>query len=156
MRWRWVIGLDMYLTRKTYVKNWDHMDHDQKHEIVIKKGGKVRRDIDPKKITYIEEEAGYWRKANAIHEWFVTNCQEGEDDCRQSYVSEENLRELLDTVNKVLEDHKLADDLLPTASGFFFGSTDYDEYYYSDLKDTKKMLEEALEKGGEYYYSSSW
>ena len=27
------------------------------------------------------EEVGYWRKANAIHGWFVRNVQNGKDDC---------------------------------------------------------------------------
>ena len=39
----------------------------------------------------------------------------------------------------------------------FFGSIDYDEFYYQDLVDTKKILEEALEnEEGEYEYQSSW
>ena len=30
---------------------------------------------------HIAEQVGYWRKANAIHQWFVDNVQDGEDDC---------------------------------------------------------------------------
>ena len=33
-----------------------------------------------------------------------------------------------------MKNHELADKLLPTMNGFFFGSTDYDEYYYDDVK----------------------
>ena len=29
----------------------------------------------------IIEQVGYWRKANQIHNWFVENVQDGEDDC---------------------------------------------------------------------------
>ncbi len=59
---------------------------------------------------------------------------------------------------KVIKDSGLAAELLPTTSGFFFGGTDYDQYYLDDLKSTKKMLEEALaSKGdGDFEYSSSW
>jgi hypothetical protein len=47
--------------------------------------------------------------------------------------------------------------LLPSTSGFFFGNTEYDEWYYNDIQNTIEILEKALEdKDGEYYYSSSW
>lgn len=43
----------------------------------------------------IIEEVGYWRKANAIHKWFVDNIQDGEDDCDYYEVAPEQLEELL-------------------------------------------------------------
>jgi hypothetical protein len=64
-------------------------------------------------------------------------------------------------VNEVLEDHSKASELLPTAIGFFFGSTDYDEWYFKDLEYTKEVIGkivdnwEALEYW-DFYYSSSW
>jgi hypothetical protein len=45
---------------------------------------------------------------------------------------------------KIIKDPTVASELLPTESGFFFGNTDYNEYYYRDLLDTKKIIEEAL------------
>jgi hypothetical protein len=44
----------------------------------------------------------------------------------------------------VLADHSLAQELLPTQSGFFFGSTDYDEWYFSDVEDCKQQMEKLL------------
>jgi hypothetical protein len=101
---------------------------------------------------------GYWRKANAVHQWFVDNCQNGEDDCRDAYVSREKLEELLSVTKEVLADHSKADELLPTQSGFFFGSTEYDEYYFQDLELTQKILENALSMSDEwdFGYQSSW
>ena len=97
------------------------------------------------------------RKANQIHRWFVENCQDGVDDCRDAYVSGETLKELLDVCKQVEADHSLAESLLPAASGFFFGGTDYDEWYYNDITNTIKIIEEALVDGaGDFYYSSSW
>jgi hypothetical protein len=78
------------------------------------------------------------------------------DNCGDYYVSSEKLNELLDARKKVQADHSLAESLLPSASGFFFGATDYDEWYYNDIENTIKILEEALEDGDEFYYSSSW
>jgi len=38
--------------------------------------------------------AVYWRKANAIHKWFVDNLADGVDDCRPLWVSTDHLKEL--------------------------------------------------------------
>ncbi len=62
----------------------------------------------------------------------------------------------MDTCKKVQADHSLADALLPSANGFFFGNTDYDEWYYNDIENTIKILEEALAEDGDFYYTSSW
>ena len=150
------MGLDMYLSKKTYVKQWDHQSPEEKYEVIVTKGGKPVDGIKAKRVKYIEEEVGYWRKANQIHRWFVDNVQGGVDDCRDAYVSSEDLQKLLDLCKKVQADHSLAESLLPSASGFFFGGTDYDEWYYNDIENTIKILEEALEDGDEFYYSSSW
>jgi hypothetical protein len=150
------MGLDMYLEKRTYVKQWDHQSAEEKHEVVVTKGGQPT-NIDPKKVKYIIEEAGYWRKANQIHRWFVENVQNGVDNCGDYYVGSEKLTELLELCKKVEADHSLADTLLPSASGFFFGGTDYDEWYYNDITNTIAILEEALEDAhGDFYYSSSW
>lgn len=189
------MGLDMYLERRSYVKNWEHeKNKDKKHDILIKTGGKKRTDIKHENITNIIEEVGYWRKANAIHNWFVENTQNGEDNCNESYVSLDNMKELLRLCNEVIkssklvkgkiqtgytiskekgkvlnmedgeyiEDSSIAQDLLPTQSGFFFGSEDYDEYYMDDIKYTQKLLKGIIkeEENGEYthdyYYNASW
>ena len=56
-----------------------------------------------------------------------------------------------------IKDPTIAEKLLPTAEGFFFGSTDYNQYYIDDLKLTKEIILEALkQEGGEYEYHSSW
>jgi len=112
----------------------------------------------PERISEVVEEVMYWRKANHLHQWFVDNCQDGQDDCREAYVSTSQLQELLNLINVVLNDNSKAEDLLPCQSGFFFGGTDYDEWYFANLKETKKVLEEELstEHSSDYYYTSSW
>ncbi len=65
------MGLDMYLSKKTYVKYWEHKGDDN-YEVKVTKGGNPTK-IDPKKVSYVTEEVGYWRKANQIHDWFVKN-----------------------------------------------------------------------------------
>lgn len=186
------MGLDMNLYKKHYVKNWDHNPSERKVTITVKRNGKKDPNINTKRISYIQEDVAYWRKANAIHKWFVDNVQKGIDDCQEAYVDPTKLEELLETCIKVrdssvlikgkisygysiengkeihnmvdgmiLENPEIAIQLLPTGSGFFFGVTDYDEYYIQEIKNTIKMLEEelAIDYGvnqPEYYYRSSW
>lgn len=89
---------------------------------------------------------GYWRKANAIHNWFLENCAARDrwadpiDDCRPIEIPVEKLEELLDDCKKVLADHSLAKELLPTEDGFFFGSTEYDEYYFDNIEYTIDII----------------
>jgi hypothetical protein len=150
------MGLDMYLNKRTYVQQWEHQKPEEKYKVVVTKGGESA-NIDPKKVKYIIEEAGYWRKQNQIHRWFVENIQNGTDDCGEYYVSKDSLESLLELCEKVKADNALADELLPGASGFFFGGTEYDEWYFNGIDYTIDILKEALEdENGEYLYSSSW
>lgn len=152
------MGLDMYLYKKTYIRQGDFYKPESVNEVIVKTGGEIDKKIDPKKVKYVVEEAGYWRKANQIHRWFVENVQKGTDDCGSYWVSREQLEELLGLCKQVKENHSLADDLLPSTSGFFFGGTEYDEWYYNDIESTIKIIEECLsdELADDFEYSSSW
>lgn len=156
------MGLDMYLEKRTYVKHWEHKG-DANYEVTVTKYGNPVPSIKSKRVKYVIEEVGYWRKANHIHKWFVDNVQDGKDDCDEYFVSDQKLKELLEVCKTVLEDNSKAGELLPTQSGFFFGATEYDEYYIRDIQDTVKIIEDVLaevdENGymeGDVYYQSSW
>ncbi len=155
------MGLDMYLHKKTYVKNWGHYKPEELHKVTVKKNGKTVKHIKPARITYIIETVCDWRKANHIHDWFVQNCQDGEDDCREGEVTKKQLEELLDILNQIKKDKTKASELLPTSEGFFFGETDCDESYYFENARTRKILKSLLEETTEswdveYTYRSSW
>jgi hypothetical protein len=103
----------------------------------------------------------YWRKANQVHNWFVQNVQNGVDDCDEYPVDAEQLAYLVSLCDRVLADTKTARDLLPPASGFFFGGTDIDEWYGQDLihtsEDLKRVINAAIQMGGiTFAYQSSW
>ena len=151
------MGLDMYLEKRTDVRHWSFQKDEEQFEVVIKKGGVTYPSIKSDRITNITEELGYWRKANQIHRWFVENVQDGIDNCGEYFVSKTDLQSLLDVCLAVKLDHSQAEELLPAASGFFFGNTDYDEWYYNDIDHTIVILKEALtDDNASYYYSSSW
>jgi len=177
------MGLDMNLRKKTYIGNkWKEPAKIVKVNLL---------DIKDERISEITEDIYYWRKANAIHNWFVKNVVQNDDyNGDDVYVSTDNLKKLLTVCEKVIkasklikgkvkngykildgglkqpimkdgkfiEDPTIAKELLPTTDGFFFGSTDYDEYYLNDIKETAKMIKELLETdpNGDFYYSASW
>ena len=165
----------MKFLRQFYTRKYDDWDKEHKY-------GHVQ----------LHEQAGYWRKANAIHDWFVKHVQDGEDDCRyHQEVTKGVLEDLLFVCEKVLancelvdgkiqngityhngeeeihyidgqyvKDTNIAEALLPTAGGFFFGNTDYDEYYIRSIENTIDIITRVLEttdfEKEMLYYVSSW
>jgi hypothetical protein len=152
------MGLDMYLYKKNYMRTDDFYKPEYRNEVVVKTGGEIDKNIKPERIKYVVEEVGYWRKANQIHKWFVDNVQEGNDNCGNYYVNSTTLEELLELCKQVRDDHSKAEELLPSTSGFFFGGTEYDEWYFNDIDNTIKIIEECLADEGadDFEYSSSW
>lgn len=81
-----------------------------------------------------------------------------------SYNKNENgeLEKIYNYENGYILDKKsqeLASKLLPTCDGFFFGSTDYDQWYYEDLLEFNNILNELLQTDtSKYYiyYLASW
>lgn len=90
------------------------------------------------------EEVMYWCKANQIRKWFVDNLDDEVQNLRHIRVTKENLISLVEVCKKVLEQPDLAPSLLPTSSGFFFGSSEYDEWYFEDLKMTVEEIEKVI------------
>ena len=112
---------------------------------------------------------GYWRKANHIHHWFVKYIQDGTDDCGDYTVTWHDLVQLRAMCQAVIDDPEKANDLLPTSSGFFFGGTDYDEWYFKDVQHTidiinkidAQLMTGQLDTGErwsrwEFEYQASW
>lgn len=145
------MGLDMYLDGKKYISCYD-----DKNESFLA-SAKEFLGYNLKIVTF---EIAYWRKANHIHRWFVQNCQNGVDECQKTNISRKQLEELLDTCKIVEKDHDKAEELLPTQEGFFFGSTEYDKYYFDDIKYTIEVLTKILNDKSfdemDISYHSSW
>lgn len=108
----------------------------------------------------------YWRKANAVHAWFVEHCQDGVDECQKTPVHIEQLAHLrslcIDAVRSYHDgDLAGAEKLMMPTSGFFFGSTDVDEWWARDLEHTVKEIERVVKlalstSGCEFAYQASW
>jgi hypothetical protein len=154
------MGLDMYLEARRFI--WPSRSGKATPDTQINAGIKqLMPGIGDLRVKGVTVEAMYWRKANAIHRWFVNECQDGEDDCRHSEVSRDQLIQLRDLCQRVLDDPDRASELLPTQGGFFFGSTEYGEDYTEDLRNTVKGLTSIIDnaefdKNWDFYYHSSW
>ena len=145
------MGLDMYLIRHVYMYKFD-----KQLPITLTNSNGDRVEISSDDI--LHSEVAYWRKANAIHKWFIDNCNNGVDDCQEFCVNRDQLKTLLSICKKVKDNPNLGERLLPTQSGFFFGSTEYNEGYLEDINLTIKQLEDVLNKYNDhyFYYGASW
>ena len=162
------MGLDMYLEARRYVskQTYDHSDHST---TPVPEYSLIANTIFPADADKFNDYAGlevnltvgYWRKANAIHGWFIKNCANGIDDCQQVPVSLSELTNLLTLVSDLLKtkDEAKAMELLPPTVGFFFGTYDLDEWYWNDLAHTKEILDHVLpmyDNSTSFYYRASW
>ena len=188
------MGLDMYLeaTRGIYTSTPEEKELNTRirnalEEVGLEGIGDYRTgNLDYVEITF---EVGYWRKANAIHRWFVENVQDGDDDCGTYWVSREKLEKLKELCEEVLSKAKVidgtvtngykltdegtipiveagktvanpevAEQILPTQSGFFFGNTEYNQWYIEDLEHTVEVIDKVLKLPKEWsiQYHSSW
>lgn len=154
------MGLDMYLSAKKYMSRYfDPVDTERIRAInsLFDIEGSEDDDYGAQEVIF---RVAYWRKANAIHQWFVENCQDGTDDCGEYHVSREKLQELLELCKQIAAEPKKASKLLPTQGGFFFGNLEYDEWYHSDIARTverfEKLLADPAFTKADFYYQSSW
>ena len=135
------------------------------NEVVIKRG---------KSFSWLSiyDDIGYWRKANQVHNFFVQECQDGIDECQLSMISKDKLEDLLDRCKRamklkkiylndgIIKDGQGLETFLPTSSGFFFGGTEFNEWYFDDIAETKKIITKVLKQTDfdkqVIFYRSSW
>ena len=151
------MGLDMYLRQREYYSSHTFMREEDKEKFNrLAECVKATPTAESPSIT-VDTTVAYWRKANAIHGWFVRELADGVDHCQEIEVSRGQLQSLLaqcKAVKATMDRGKEAsgkltipeeDNPIPPTAGFFFGNTDDAEYYYEDLVDTIKKLETVLE-----------
>jgi len=155
------MGLDMTLTAKRFYGGYS--DEAGRNRVVAAAGDIPPVGADVSSVT-LELEVAHWRKANAIHGWFVENVQDGEDKCEETFVSVDSIRELVALCEGVLDGAADPADLAPV-DGFFFGPTDDDEWYRQYVADTVDQLKPLITwvdadpdraRQWDFYYRSSW
>lgn len=97
----------------------------------------------------------YFRKVNFLFKYFEDNGSMIDE--WYAPVTTADLEDIIARCDRILkaEDEETAHAELPTQSGFFFGSTDYDQWYFEDVKDCKKQLtrfRKLMQKNGDNAY----
>ena len=160
------MGLDMYLSVRKYVSRLEYSEP-QKPRQTYEFGELVRitntsNIVEVGGVTgaYVEVPVYYWRKANAIHKWFVDNYAGGVDDCRPIEIQRHDLLKLVKTLKEVIDNQADAPDILPATNGVFFGGTDYDEWYFDTVKasyeDLDSLHDNLTDEDSWLVYQASW
>lgn len=159
------MGLDMYIfkTKRTAhsIKELSDLDRNPKP------GDAAIAEFEPLDQPFAEtmpdyytifQKAAYWRKFNALHQWFVTNVQNGIDRCELHELDQDALRSCLDTLEEVF--HLKNPAKLPPTQGFFWGSTEVDDYYWNDVEEAIQTISNLIDDTDwateRLFYQSSW
>ena len=95
---------------------------------------KLKKEVE---MAYEQYDA-YFRKVNFLFAYYQNNGKMV-DEC-YALTDKDDIDDIISRCERVLKDHKQAEYLLPTQSGFFFGSTDFDKWYFSDVKDCLRQM----------------
>lgn len=151
------MGLDMYMTARKYLRT-----QYEKTSEGVRALPKAKMD-GMFETNAVEAEVSYWRKNHWLHGFIVEEFADGEDDCQQIVLREDDLRKIASRLEKWSED--------PTAlqprDGFFFGSQDdgwRDECRFraaDDAAQIRKAIEwmneaDADKEWREVVYQASW
>ena len=164
------MGLDMYFyARKTTYKSfskWDKPDRadETNYPEDLKTFSDYIYDRNFKSVqTETSYQIGYFRKFNALHSYIVKTFADGVDNCQEILLYKEDVEKIKKVLDDVLNAHQQvekAKEILPTQSGFFFGSTDYDEFYFDDAKDAADLMQNLLDnfdfENYQLIYKASW
>lgn len=162
------MGLDSYLTMSIYVNPYstnsvyDNQSNDNSsiHERLLDLSGiPDLKDYCFAGIS-IEYTIGYWRKAWGIHNWFVSNVQDGIDNCTQYYVDVSTLRDLKSDCERAIAEAGIT-------STFPLLEDNPDEWDIQQIKNTIDIASFAIKlyennqsqdypKSLSFYYNSSW
>ena len=131
---------------------------DQKKDILANSGipAEFQKEIGGAGSLFVE--IAYWRKFNALHAWFVCNCQDGIDECQRSEVTKDKLEILLEVL-KYAYDSKDPSGFMPVG-GFFFGHTNVNDDYWECVNDTIEKID-GIYKSFDFeknilIYQASW
>ena len=164
------MGLDMYFyARKTTYKSFSKWDKSSKVDETnypedLKTFSDYIYDRNFKSVqTETRYQIGYFRKFNALHSYIVKTFADGIDNCQDIILYKEDVEQIKKVLDEVLNAHQQvekAKELLPTQSGFFFGGTDYDEFYFEDVKDAADLMQSFLDNFDfdkyQLVYRASW
>lgn len=134
------MGLDINVTKiaksmvKTNTNSW------KDYEKLIDE----LNDIDCENFEFL----AYFRKVNFLFEFFSGSLNEEETT---AVITRGEMEELIEKCEFVLNNRDKASEILPTCDGFFFGSLDYDDYYFESVAEVLLSFQVILENYSDDY-----
>lgn len=134
------MGLDINVTKiaksmvKTNTNSWEG------YEKLIDE----LNDIDCENFEFL----AYFRKVNFLYEFFSGSLNEYDTT---TIITKEEMETLIDNCEFVLNNRDKASEILPTCDGFFFGSLDYDDYYFESVAKVLLSFQVILENYSDDY-----
>lgn len=132
------MGLDIYFWKRVRTESdeKEYIDRCERYKKIFDTDNYENRINDDKVV-----EIGYFRKVN-----FLMGVFDREQTGEYIKIDKHDLLDLQERCKTVLEhrDTATANAFLPPQSGFFFGGTDINDYYFSDVEDVADWLETIL------------
>ena len=158
-----------FYARKTTYKSfskWDNSDRvdETNYPEDLKTFSDYIYDRNFKSVqTETRYQIGYFRKFNALHSYIVKTFANGIDNCQDILLYKEDVEKIKKVLDDVLNVHQQAEkakEILPTQSGYFFGGTDYDEFYFDEVKVAADLMQKLLNnfdfESYQLVYRASW
>ena len=155
------MGLDIFFF-KTKRNEWDNIQDELSAFDSLPED--EQDEVENPYRTFEPQEVGYFRKVNFLMSFFKYK-----ENCSYKETTREQLQALRDACKEIVKmkpvryeitrydyggteqvkvysdaDQKRCAELLPTQSGFFFGSTDYDQWYFNEVKDVFVWVDGVL------------
>jgi hypothetical protein len=127
---------------------WEDLTDQQREEFSL-----TREEYDT------VEEVWTGRKENHLQRAIEQMKGQSAVNCGYLFLNRLDIALLVRSLRMVHDNHDLASAVLPTQSGFFYGSTEYDEWYFDDIKRELEDFEQILrdwDESAAYAYWAWW
>jgi len=147
---------ELYRTIKKYdgfpigVEEWDKDNNKYvcKLKTIEDANNYANKIVSAKPSEICTETDLYYRKVNFLYAFFPPTEEE------MAIIEKADAERLVEACNKVIKAYNngnadwesVAEEELPTQSGFFFGSTDYDDWYISDVKQVRREFAKLIKE----------
>ena len=103
-------------------------------------------DLFIEKKTRASKKLAYFRKVNFLISFIEDYYAIGVGNGKDIEIDKDCITELYIRCAQVLQNHSLAEKLLPTQEGFFFGNTDYNDNYFHDVENVRDACINLLDE----------
>lgn len=117
----------------------------------------ICRCNEENEVLTIIEDFAYFRKFNALHGYF--DQKYNLDNPGRVRLDNETIKDICHKLNQISDNPVLAEQLLPTYYGPFFGNYDYKEIYFHHIQEGLEVFKRLLEidmNTESYYYMADY